>query len=144
MIEAFQELADYAIQGGGNDVETPDELQLVVEAVTDVFRASVGRMKGRVSVMVQQDLVYFLDGNNVQRHVEAYIVYCVRRSDGDAVDGFWNLVELVCGYYNDALGAEARYRLQRFAHICRQTPRSPRHVRMAASNVTNWLSRTLF
>jgi hypothetical protein len=134
--EAFECLVDYVL-GGGQDPHLP------LQTLQKVFEMSLRKMVGRVEKRVVEDLRYYLDA--LEDIVGNFIRYCASTSD-DQVDlkYFLDLTEFVCGYYSEQVGAETRYRVARFALMCRQRPLNVRLIPMAASNVSQWMERTIF
>lgn len=136
--DAFNTLVAH-VNGGG----TVDFDDLPKDALTDVFLTSLKRMVGRVEKRVLDDVEYYSDEDQLEITVAHFITYCTgETSVPDDLKNFLDLAEFVCGYYREELGMETRYRIERFAHICRQ--RDARLTAMAGSNVAQWMERVIF
>lgn len=141
MLEA---LAEY-IKGGGNNV---DDSQLVARSLATCLERSYKRMRGRVDGHTARHVRNVLDQGNLVEDAEAFVRYC---EEGDNFDDLSNIlfikhVEFLCGYFSEAVGSEARYRVERFAKICARegSSSSPRLIDMAAQNASQWLEKTMY
>lgn len=140
MLEA---LAEY-IKGGGNNEEYS---QLVAQSLATCLEKSYKRMRGRVDEHTAQRVHNVLNQGNLVEDAEAFVRYCEK---GDAYTHLANIkllqhVEFLCGYFSEAVGSEAEYRVERFAKICaREGSSSPRLIDMAAQNASQWLEKTMY